>query len=65
MHISKLLELGDIPVYLRVLEGEVSVLLNVNQENDAKTLKTLKLANGSDIMVNIEDLEDKVIKSNI
>jgi len=52
-----LLDLGDTPFFLRVMQEDASVLLNVNHENDIKTLKALKLTNGSDIIVNLDDVE--------
>ena len=53
--VAMVLDLMDIPLFLRVMQEEASVLLNVNLENDFKTLKELKLSNGSDIIVNIEE----------
>jgi len=55
IQVCSILEIVDFPVFLRVLQEDASVLLNVNQENDHKTLKELKLSNGSDIMVNVEE----------
>lgn len=53
--VAMVLDLMDVPLFLRVMQEEASVLLNVNSENDLKTLKELKLSNGSDIIVNIEE----------
>ena len=53
--VAMVLDLMDVPLFLRVMQEEASVLLNVNLENDLKTLKELKLSNGSDIIVNIEE----------
>lgn len=53
--VAMVLDLMDFPLFLRVMQEEASVLLNVNLENDLKTLKELKLSNGSDIIVNIEE----------
>lgn len=59
--VSKLFELGESPFFLRIMQENASVLLNVNKESDGKTLKTLKFHNYCDIFINKESALEVIL----
>lgn len=56
--VSQIFELGESPFYLRIMQESASVLLNVNQENDKKSLKSLNFQNFSDVFVSKDEILD-------
>lgn len=62
LKVSQLFELGDCSFYLRMMQESASVLLNVNQENDHKSLKSLNFQNFSDVFVSKDEVLE-VMKS--
>lgn len=48
---------------MRIIKENVSILLNVNEQNDEKTLKDLGIENGADIYLSTAE-EDVIIIQN-